>query len=71
MNGGSFVCQKKNFASGYACKYSCTGSKVPGKIASTTCMEVKNSSGAVIDYEWEPIVEPGAESKFKCVKTMK
>ena len=34
-------------------------------------MEVKNSTGAIIGYEWEPKVKPGAENKFACVPTMK
>ena len=81
---GSFVCQKKNLAAGYACKYSCTGSNVPDGTASTTCKEIKNSNGVVVDYEWEPKVQQiydnyddndpncdSSENKFACVSTMK
>ena len=68
---GSFLCQTKNFAADNACKYTCSGSKVPEKTTSTTCKAVTNSSGSVVGYEWEPKVQTGPDNKFACVATMK
>ena len=67
---GTFECEEPNFESGSLCTFVCSGSRVPERDTSTTCMEVTNSSGAVIGYEWEPKVNHGPESKFTCVNTM-
>ena len=67
---GAFQCQKRNFNAGSLCTFVCSGSRVPEKASSTTCMEVTNSTGAVVGYEWEPKVNRGPESKFTCVNTM-
>ena len=67
---GAFQCETKNFAAGSLCSFVCSGARVPEKATSSTCMEITNSTGAVIGYEWEPKVKRGADSKFSCVKTM-